>query len=601
MSTTHHDPHAFGAPLTSAEVNRTLGELDAAIESVIATGSGVSTTLSSTAAGGQATLIVVSSAGFAPGNPIYIVNANGSFYESRIVATVPDGTHITVTVNLTNSYDPNSAVSKSPIEIVDARAGATTLKARLDILGGRVFNVKDYGAIGDGVANDSTAIQAAINAAKAVQGTVFLPPGLYLIGTTTLYLTTTGATGGDPVSIKIIGAGTEASTIRYTGSGTAISSGTTINGGESIVIEDLTIIGNGSTGSARGLHLKRYWHASSIRNVRIESFAGTGLHLHRCFALVVDSCTILNNGGYGVRFDNNNAGTIQNSRINLNALGGVWAGYSDSVTGDFDEIGTAQAGGSIIASNIQDNAGPGITFNRVSDGFLVAGCFIEANMPTGNAQVIISGTASVSSTGVTLLGNNIRSNGVSDVGIYMDRCADACIVGNVTRNHSDRGIRATANATFHLGQHRFFSETGLDDASTSNGTSFAGRTVPFTYTFQLDNLAASITDGALPVAGAPAFSRWAMAANWEILHMSARVSAAPAAGTITIYPSAQTTGLTGLSLVFDSVAATFQAIAGRVKGTSAQTSGCMYTTSGTLSPTTIDIVVTISGILKVGL
>lgn len=44
-----------------------------------------------------------------------------------------------------------------------------------------VYDVKDYGAVGDGTANDSAAIQAAVNAAAASQykGIVYLPPGRY--------------------------------------------------------------------------------------------------------------------------------------------------------------------------------------------------------------------------------------------------------------------------------------------------------------------------------------------------------------------------------------------------------------------------------------
>src|SRR5690242_16698975 len=41
------------------------------------------------------------------------------------------------------------------------------------------FNVKDYGAIGDGVSDDSAAVQAALNAVPVTGGTVYFPDGQY--------------------------------------------------------------------------------------------------------------------------------------------------------------------------------------------------------------------------------------------------------------------------------------------------------------------------------------------------------------------------------------------------------------------------------------
>ncbi|NEU27016.1 hypothetical protein G3M74_13015 [Paenibacillus polymyxa] len=49
------------------------------------------------------------------------------------------------------------------------------------------LNVKDYGAVGDGVTNDTAAIQAAIDALKLVGGYVFFPAGRYYAGEITLY------------------------------------------------------------------------------------------------------------------------------------------------------------------------------------------------------------------------------------------------------------------------------------------------------------------------------------------------------------------------------------------------------------------------------
>lgn len=45
--------------------------------------------------------------------------------------------------------------------------------------GGSVFNVKDFGAVGDGVTSDTAAIQQALDAAAGVTGAVFFPAGIY--------------------------------------------------------------------------------------------------------------------------------------------------------------------------------------------------------------------------------------------------------------------------------------------------------------------------------------------------------------------------------------------------------------------------------------
>jgi len=53
-----------------------------------------------------------------------------------------------------------------------------------NVWGNIIYNVKAYGAKGDGVTDDSTAIQAAISAANtAGGGKVFFPAGTYLIST----------------------------------------------------------------------------------------------------------------------------------------------------------------------------------------------------------------------------------------------------------------------------------------------------------------------------------------------------------------------------------------------------------------------------------
>ena len=60
--------------------------------------------------------------------------------------------------------------------------------------GGQVFNVKSYGAVGDGSADDTAALRRALSAASG-GGTIYFPCGTYL-------LNPTGATDGLDVEVN---------------------------------------------------------------------------------------------------------------------------------------------------------------------------------------------------------------------------------------------------------------------------------------------------------------------------------------------------------------------------------------------------------------
>ncbi|WP_394849695.1 hypothetical protein LZC95_19860 [Pendulispora brunnea] len=75
-------------------------------------------------------------------------------------------------------------------------------------VGPNVSNVRRFGAIGDGVANDTLAVQAAIEAVPRAGGVVYFPPGMYRL-TSPLRI----ARG----SIRLCGAGRHLSTLRQSG------------------------------------------------------------------------------------------------------------------------------------------------------------------------------------------------------------------------------------------------------------------------------------------------------------------------------------------------------------------------------------------------
>jgi hypothetical protein len=84
--------------------------------------------------------------------------------------------------------------------------------------GGQVYNVKAYGAVGDGVVNDTVAIQSACTAALAVGGKVYIPAGTYRL-TSTLNL----GDGTPGTKLYLEGAGPNATFLNWYGSTSGIA------------------------------------------------------------------------------------------------------------------------------------------------------------------------------------------------------------------------------------------------------------------------------------------------------------------------------------------------------------------------------------------
>src|SRR5690554_2122961 len=158
------------------------------------------------------------------------------------------------------------------------------------------YNVRSYGAVGDGVADDRAAIQAAVDSASmGGGGVVFLPAGTYRITGQINWKTKVSLKGmGAGISIiKMDGVRFDA--IRNTDGGTE-------GGDENITplddchFEDFEIDGSGLTSTeasvlGKGIFIN-FMRRAVFRNLYIHHTIGTGLGCDFHKDTVIDSCVV---------------------------------------------------------------------------------------------------------------------------------------------------------------------------------------------------------------------------------------------------------------------------------------------------------------------
>lgn len=139
------------------------------------------------------------------------------------------------------------------------------------------YDVRDYGAAGDGATDDTAAIQAAL-AAASPSGAVFFPDGTYLVSSpldkpasVSLFgLTRAGAV------LKMKTGANVAAVIRT--SGFAALTGTTSRSGEfNSEIRNLTIDGN-KAGNTAGVGLQLYGKHFRLENITVQNCYSTGIY-----------------------------------------------------------------------------------------------------------------------------------------------------------------------------------------------------------------------------------------------------------------------------------------------------------------------------------
>src|SRR3990167_849540 len=298
-----------------------------------------------------------------------------------------------------------------------------------DIAFARLFNVKNYGAVGDGVTDDAAAIQAALNAVPTGGGTVFFPGGsTYMVGTQLNVKSNTTIQLGQ-ATLKALAALEVASdyAILELGSTTANFSRIRVIGG--------TIDGN---------RLK-------ITGIRFRTFGAFKVSDSYVFGTTIKKCgrdanIILTgeaNALYSVtaeESENVQAGTNANifvtavttrrcKVIECIARNGVGGSRGIVVEDLVERI-------LIESCFVYGNAGGGIDLLGAGVGsklkdIEVKGCHSYDNV---SVTTIPKGIFASFTDGVQIIGNHCIGNG--NAGIVIDNCDEAVIVGNTSKNNS---------------------------------------------------------------------------------------------------------------------------------------------------------------------
>jgi len=237
-----------------------------------------------------------------------------------------------------------------------------------------IINIKNFGAIGDGITNDT----AAFSAAKAIGANIFLPKGSYLIDSSALTISIPGQ--------KIIGEGEKFSVIIPNGTEGVILDGSASPayrshiGIKGIGIQSSTII-SGSVG------LKLYKIAESdIADVYIKGF-DIGLYLQGALINQFNNVTLEANNT-AIFFETTTSPTLN---ANLNAF------YNSKIINNYRQAvnyNSAGAGLSFINSEFESNGtSTSVSLEALSGQKVVTLTSVD-NLITGDTLILGAGTAS---------------------------------------------------------------------------------------------------------------------------------------------------------------------------------------------------------------
>ena len=323
-----------------------------------------------------------------------------------------------------------------------------------------VFDITEFGAIGDGVADCTDAIQKAMDAAKDCNGKIVVPPGKYNVrGDLRLR--------GEGVSLE----GASSWTYRNDGASAFVLINENaeclldISGAFGCKISGMSFNGKKLGKNIHGIRLQ--WPVSNgggqedtpnIDDCRVSLFTGDALHFEHVWCFSVRRSLLITNGGAGLSFSGWDAFLTDNWFANNDGGGITTLGYVAAITATGNRVEWNKVGGFIfprgdsfnITGNFFDRTfGPALELGKDGVGINLAtitgnifrrgGCYIDKphTDKLRGSHVIMDGC-----TGCTFVGNTMKVGAgdggtlpVSpDYGLIIKNCENTVIKDNAMHN-----------------------------------------------------------------------------------------------------------------------------------------------------------------------
>lgn len=321
-----------------------------------------------------------------------------------------------------------------------------------------VYDITEFGAVGDGIADCTDAIQQALDRAGETKGKVIVPPGRYLTGRVKMK---------EHTRLE----GDSAWSFRSDGSSVLVLNDPKadclldISGAFGCAVSGLCMDG---CGLGEGIHgIKLYWDKYNggseedtpcFDDVRIGHFSGDGIHLEHIWCFSLRHSMIHNNRGSGLYMDGWDA-FISDNWFTANVNGGILGGpccASVTATGNRVEWNKRAgfefiSGDSVqVTGNFFDRSfGPALKLGGKEEMFyqctITGNFFRRSGCPDGmnfesdnnRCHVWFDGADNVTLTGNTFMwgeGDGGTGSKSPDYGIILSRCDSVAVIGNALKH-----------------------------------------------------------------------------------------------------------------------------------------------------------------------